>query len=70
MSVRHQVTKFLWHGLGDKAENTCWHYREVGRNLVGIFDMVQELRILEIQSVRIEVGFTEFLNILKYSVVF
>lgn len=32
---RHQVTKFLWHGLGDRAENTCQHYRKTGKNLAG-----------------------------------
>lgn len=67
MWARHQVTKFLWYGLGDRAENTCQHYRKMGRNLAGIFDMDQELGILQKQLLRLEIGFIELLNILKNS---
>lgn len=67
MWARHQVTKFLWHGLGHRAENTRQHYRKMGRNLAGIFDMDQELGILQKQLLRLEIGFIELLNILKNS---
>lgn len=39
----------------------------MGRNLAGIFDMDQELGILQKQLLRLEIGFIELLNILKNS---
>lgn len=61
MWVRHQVAEFLWHRLGDGAENTSWHRREWGESWA-IFDTAQELGILELQLLRLEFRLTELLN--------
>lgn len=53
----------LRQGSGDKEKTPPSALEKWTEICGGIFDMVQELEILEIQRLRLEIGFTELLHI-------